>query len=136
MLSPQRINFLNNISRQIISSAIEVHKELGPGLYESVYKTCLIQELQDRNIDVQSEVFLPLYYKGILRDDKSFRIDLLVENEVIVEMKAVEKIIPIHEVQLLTYLKLSNKNLGLLINFNVRKLVDGITRKIYSNENL
>lgn len=113
----------------IIGAAIEVHKELGPGLLESVYEACLIKELNDRGLKVESQVNLPLLYKG-KKLYKDFRIDLLVEDKVIVELKAISEIQPLHEVQLVTYLKLSGKRLGLLINFNVPTLVDGIRRKV------
>ncbi len=117
------------MSREIIGAAIEVHKELGPGLLESVYESCLVSELQHRGCRVKSQVSLPLYYKGE-KLEKEFRIDLLIEDEIIVELKAVEELLPIHEVQLVTYLKLADKRLGLLINFNVPVLVDGVRRKV------
>lgn len=113
------------LSRAIIGAAIEVHKELGPGLLECVYEACLITELENRGYHVESQIALPLYYKG-KKLDKEFHIDLLVEDIVIVELKAVEELKDIHEVQLVTYLKLANKKLGLLINFNVPVLKDGI----------
>ncbi len=119
----------NDLSEAIIGAAIEVHKELGPGLIESVYESCLISELQERGISVKSQIDLPLFYKG-KQIEKNFRIDLLVEDEIIVELKAVDELSKIHEVQLVTYLKLANKKLGLLINFNVPMLVKGIRRKI------
>jgi len=119
----------NIISKQIISAAIEVHKELGAGLLESVYEFCLLQELKYRGLSAERQVQLPVCYKGN-RLDKEFFIDILVEDKVILELKSVETILPIHEFQLLTYLKLSGKKLGLLINFNVPLLKDGIRRKI------
>ena len=120
---------LNQLSKDFIAAAIEVHKELGPGLLESVYEDCLREELLMRGIRFQSQVDIPLVYKG--RDTgKVFRLDLLVEDTLIVELKAVEELRPVHEVQLLTYLKLSNKPIGLLVNFNVPVLRDGIKRKI------
>ena len=122
-------NIYNMLSRAIIGAAIEVHRELGPGLLECVYETCLIAELENRGYHVESQIALPLYYKGE-KLDKEFRIDLLVEDIVIVELKAVEELKDIHEVQLVTYLKLANKKLGLMINFNVPVLKDGIRRKI------
>lgn len=122
-------NIYNMLSRAIIGAAIEVHKELDPGLLECVYEACLITELENRGYHVESQIALPLYYKG-KKLDKEFRIDLLVEDIVIVELKAVEELKDIHEVQLVTYLKLANKKLGLLINFNVPVLKDGIRRKI------
>ena len=119
----------NNISRQIINAAIEVHKELGPGLLESVYEHCLLDELMRSGLRAERQVQLPICYKGSTLD-KEFFIDILVEDKVVLELKSVETILPIHEFQLLTYLKLSGKKLGLLINFNVPLLKDGIRRKI------
>lgn len=119
----------NTCSNEIIGAAIDVHRELGPGLLESVYEVCLISELRNRGLNVKSQVSLPLYYKGE-KLDKEFRIDLLVEDEIIIELKAVDELKSIHEVQLVTYLKLANKKLGLLINFNVPLLSRGIKRRI------
>lgn len=129
MISQERFDELNKISETIIGAAIEVHKFLGPGLLESVYEVCLIEELEERGLSVQQQVRLPLYYKGRLTK-KYFVIDLLVENEIILELKAVERIPPVFEYQLMTYLKLTNLNLGLLINFNVPRLIDGVKRKV------
>ena len=129
MQTVEQIQYLNGISKKIIGCAIEVHKELGAGLLESVYETCLILELEKQGLHVESQVDSPLYYKGQLTD-KKFRIDLLVENEVIVELKSVNEVLPIYEAQLLTYLKLANKHLGLIINFNVPLLKNGIIRRI------
>ncbi|WP_010662098.1 GxxExxY protein [Marinilabilia salmonicolor] len=120
---------LNNISSQIIGGAIEVHKELGPGLLESVYGACLAHELRNKGLLVEEQVRLPLIYKNESLQ-KDFILDLLIEKEVIVELKAVEEVHPVHEVQLVTYLKLANKKLGLLINFNVPVLHKGIYRKV------
>ena len=120
---------MNSITQSVIGSAIAVHKELGPGLLESVYEVCLMQEMEDNGLKVASQVEVPFWYKGKLTD-KKFRIDLLVEDEIIVELKAVDSLLPIHEAQLLTYLRLTNKHLGLLINFNVPLLKDGIIRRI------
>lgn len=119
----------NRISSLIIGAAIEVHRELGPGLLESVYEFCLAQELRNRNLLVDEQVHLPLFYKG-QKLNKEFIIDLLIEKEIIVELKTVETILPVHEVQLVTYLKLAQKKLGLLINFNVPVLRDGVVRKV------
>ena len=113
----------------IIGAAIEVHKELGPGLLESVYEACLIEELNRRGLKVESQITYPLLYKGKTLD-REFRIDLLVEDDVIIELKAVNEILPVHEVQLVTYLKLTGKRLGLLINFNVPVLTKGVRRKV------
>jgi GxxExxY protein len=107
---------LNFISSQIIQAAITVHKELGPGLLESVYQDCMLSELQNMDMDVRGEVPLPVFYKGRKIRDEGFRIDLLVEDRVIVELKSVEVVQPVHKKQLLTYLRLANKELGLLIN--------------------
>ena len=119
----------NAISNKIIKAAIEVHKELGPGLLESVYEFCLLNEFNRIGLFAKHQVRLPLYYKGY-KLDKEFVIDILVEDKVILELKSVEIILPIHEFQLLTYLKLSGMKLGLLINFNVLQLKEGIRRKI------
>ena len=134
MISPQRTlrnaeKNLDSITGIIVDSAMKVHSALGPGLLESAYEACLKYELSKRNLVVESQVILPVFYDGI-RIDAGYRIDLLVENEIILELKAVEKIIPIHEAQLLSYLKLSNKQVGLLLNFNVLHLKDGITRVV------
>ncbi len=119
----------NEISGKIIGAAIEVHKHLGPGLLESAYEECLCRELDLRGIDFKRQVPLPLKYKG-LKLDCGYRLDLLVEDKVIVELKTVEAIAPIHEAQILTYLKLRDIRLGLIINFNVPLLVKGIRRLV------
>ena len=120
---------LNEISEKIIGAAIQVHRTLGPGLLESTYEACLKYELEKRGLKIQSQVGLPVIYDGI-QIDLGYRLDILVEDAVIIELKAVTTIIPLHEAQLLSYLKLSGKHLGLLINFNVTLLKDGITRRI------
>ena len=117
------------IATHIVNSAFEVHKELGPGLLESVYEVCLIEELRNRGLFVESQVKIPVIFKGKTLE-KEFIVDLLVENSVIVELKAVENLLPVHEVQLVTYLKLADKKLGFLINFNVSLIKIGIHRKI------
>ncbi len=117
------------LTRQIIGAAIEVHQHLGPGLLESVYELCLVRELADRGLTVQRQVELPVRYKNVLLDC-DYRVDLVVNDRVVVELKAVETVHPIHEAQLMTYLRLSGKRVGLLINFNVRLLKDGITRRV------
>ena len=119
--------FINDISYKIIGCAIEVHKQLGPGLLESVYQTCLIEELKMRGLKVQSEMVIPILYKGKNLGGQ-LRLDLLVEDCVIVELKAVEKMNPVYEAQIMTYLRLSGKRLGYLMNFNVKHLKDGIKR--------
>ncbi len=121
---------LNQLSSQIIKAAIRVHKELGPGLLESVYQACMLIELKDMGIDVQSEVPLPIFYRGRKVKEDGFRLDQLVENTIIVELKSVEKVQDVHKKQLLTYLRLAKKPLGLLINFNESLLKNGITRII------
>ncbi|MEO8171866.1 MAG: GxxExxY protein [Sediminibacterium sp.] len=119
----------NLITHQIIKAAIEVHRHFGPGLMESVYEVCLCQELITMGLYIERQKVLPVIYKGYDLH-KYFVIDLLIENEIVLELKSVEGILPIHEAQLVTYLKLSNKKLGLLINFNVPVLKDGIRRRI------
>src|SRR6185312_8776379 len=113
----------------IIGAAIEVHRNLGPGLLESAYEECLCHELHLRGIDCKRQVPLPLLYKG-LKLDCGYKIDLIVQDEVVLELKAVERLLPIHEAQLLTYLKLTGKRVGLLINFNVPLLTQGIVRRV------
>jgi GxxExxY protein len=118
---------LNEVSGQVIGASIEVHRELGPGLLESAYESCLVYELRQRGIRVEQQVPQPVFYKG-LQLECAYRLDLLVENRVIVELKAVEALLPVHQAQLLTYLKLRQLRLGLLINFNVPILKNGIKR--------
>jgi len=118
---------LNVITGQIVDSAMRVHSALGPGLLESTYQTCLVYELCECGLAVESEVPLPVIYRGI-KLNAGYRIDLLVASSVIVEVKAIEKLLPLHRAQLLAYLKLSGKQLGLLLNFNVSSLKDGIVR--------
>lgn len=122
---------LNEISGQILGAAIEVHRTLGPGLLESAYEVCLAYELSQRGLVVERQKQLPVPYKDV-QLDAAFRLDILVEGKVIVELKAVEQVSPVHKTQLLTYLKLSGLELDLLINFNVKMLKDGISRVIYS----
>lgn len=118
---------LDKIARAIVDAAFHVHSKLGPGLLESVYEVCLAHELGKRNINTERQVSLPVFYDGV-RLDSGLRIDLLVENSLVVELKAVEQLLPVHKAQLLTYLKLTGHRLGLLINFNVAMIRDGITR--------
>ncbi len=120
---------LTQLNKKVIGAAIDVHRELGPGLLESVYEDCFKYELEKQDISFKSQVEVPLIYKG-MEIGKTFRLDLLVEDTLIVELKAVEELKQVHEVQLLTYLRLTDKPLGLLINFNVPVLKDGIKRKI------
>ncbi len=117
------------LTGQIIGAAIEVHKSLGPGLLESVYQACMERELDLRGIHYERQKVLPVEYKGVLVDC-GYRLDLFVENKVVVELKCVEAIIPIHEAQLLTYLKLVNAKVGLIINFNVELIKDGFKRRV------
>lgn len=118
---------LNRISGEIVDAAIKVHSHLGPGLLENVYETCLAYEMEKRGHKAERQVQVGVEYDGVSLD-LGFKLDLLVDSEVIVELKAVEKLVPIHTAQILTYLKLSHRRLGLLINFNVPRLKDGITR--------
>ena len=119
---------INHLSSQIIKAAINVHKELGPGLLESVYQSCMIIELEEMGIKAQSEVPVEILYSGQKITDAGFRIDLLVDDTIVVELKSVGKVQDIHKKQLLTYLRLAKKPLGLLINFNEVLLKNGITR--------
>ncbi|WP_339880717.1 GxxExxY protein [uncultured Algoriphagus sp.] len=119
----------NEISSIIIGAAIDVHKHLGPGLLESSYEICLAYELNQRGLEVRTQVALPVIYKEV-NLEAGYRIDLLVENKVIVEIKVVEEFSEIHLAQILTYLKLSDHRLGLLLNFNVSKMVDGLKRVV------
>ena len=117
------------ITQVILGAAIEVHKTLGPGLLESVYEVCLCHELDLRGLHYVRQVDLPVTYKG--RElDCGYRLDMVVEDAVILELKSVEKLLPIHEAQLLTYLRLSGKTVGFLINFNVPVLKQGIVRRV------
>ena len=117
------------LTEGIIGAAIEVHRELGPGLLESVYEECMCQELRLREIPFLAQVELPVVYKG-RETGGMYRIDLIVANEVVVELKSVERLLGVHEAQLLTYLKLTGKHVGLIINFNVPVLHRGIVRRV------
>ena len=119
---------INHLTADIIKAAITVHKELGPGLFESVYQRCMIIELRHMGHTVESELPVPVVYRGEQIEGEAFRIDLLVDDEVVIELKSVEQIRPVHQKQLLTYLRLTKKQVGLLINFNEPLLKDGITR--------
>ena len=120
----------NQISYLIIGAAIELHRNLGPGLLESAYESALIYELNRQNLDVKSQVPMPMIYKDI-RLDNGYRLDLIANDLVIVEIKAIENLAPVHFAQTLTYLKLSQKKLGLLINFNNKVLKNGIHRIVH-----
>lgn len=117
----------NQLSKEILDAAIAVHREMGPGLLESVYELCLLKELQLRGIFAENQVPIPQFYKGE-RLHKDYRIDILVEKEIIIELKAAEFILPVHEAQIISHLKLTNKKLGFLINFNVPLLKEGFNR--------
>ncbi len=121
---------INQLSSQIIKAAINVHKLLGPGLLESVYQSCMVIEMRNMGINVEAEVPMPIFYRGKKVHEEGFRMDLLAESSIIVELKSVEEIKPVHKKQLLTYLRLAKKPLGLLINFNEVLLKDGIVRII------
>lgn len=120
---------VEGIAKTIVDSAYKVHKALGPGLLESVYQQCLVYELRKRALQVFTKVKVPIYYDGI-KLDSDLQLDVLVENEIILELKAVNEFHPVHKAQLMTYLKLTNKRLGFLINFNVPIIKQGIKRII------
>jgi len=119
----------NSLSKIIIGCAIEVHKQLGPGLLESAYQECLIYELKKQNLRIEVEKPMPIIYKDISLN-KGYRIDILVEDEIVIELKTVEQFRKVHSAQVLTYMRLGGYELGLLINFNETKMVDGIKRLI------
>ena len=120
---------INQLTYQIIGCAYEVHKTLGPGLLESTYETCLCYELEKAGIKYEKQKELIINYKGV-RLDNGYRIDILVENNIVIELKSVEALLPVHTAQIMTYIKLSKKRIGLLINFNVTNLQNGIHRYI------
>lgn len=120
---------LNDISRQVIGAAIEVHRALGPGLLESTYEACLLAELTHWGLRAEKQKALPVVYRSMVLDC-GYRVDLLVEDAIIAELKAIEQVLPLHKAQLASYLRLSNLRLGLLINFNTRRLTDGIYRVV------
>jgi len=120
-------NETEQLAKIVLDAAFAVHSAMGPGLLESVYETCLNHEIQKKGLEVQVQVSVPVIYDG-LRLDSGYRLDLLVNNRVVVEIKSVEQILPVHQAQLLTYLKLGGYRLGFLINFNVRYLKNGIQR--------
>ena len=127
--SKEHINLQNHYSGQVVNAAMKVHSSLGPGLLESAYEACLIHELKNRGISTKSQVAMHVEYDGT-KIDVGYRVDLLVEESIIVELKAVDKISPLHMAQLMSYLKLGGIRLGLLINFNTISLRDGIHRII------
>jgi GxxExxY protein len=120
---------LNALTSGILEAAFKVHSALGPGLLESAYEVCLTHELKKRGLAVETQVPLPVFYDGI-RVDLGYRIDIVVEDEVFVELKAVEAVRPVHRAQLLSYLRLNDKRVGLLINFHVQRLKEGIFRVV------
>ena len=122
-------NLEQTLTRNIIAAAIECHRELGPGLLESAYQACLCHELKLRDISFRQQVELPVAYKGV-KLDCGYRADLVVEGKVVVELKCIDQISPIHEAQLLTYLRLSGLRVALLMNFNVPVLKEGIRRRV------
>ncbi len=117
------------LTEQIIGAAIEVHKALGPGLLEGVYEECLCHELRLRNLMFERQILVPVIYKGVTLDC-GYRLDLVVADSVILELKSIERVLPIHEAQLLTYMRLLSKPVGFIINFNVPVLRNGIIRKV------
>ncbi len=120
---------LNKITETIIGAAINVHRVLGPGLLESAYEACMVYELAQAGLKVEQQKPLPIVYRGV-KLECGYRMDLMIDNEVIVEIKSIEKLLPIHQAQLLSYLKLSNCRVGLLINFNIKVLKNGIQRVV------
>jgi GxxExxY protein len=122
----------DSIARQVVGAAVTVHKFLGPGLLESVYEQCLARELGVCGLAVERQVAVPVIYRGI-RIDTGFRMDLVVNRSIVLEIKASENVLPVHKAQLLTYLKLSGHRLGLLINFNVMRIRDGIHRLVLTS---
>jgi GxxExxY protein len=129
------IKSINDLSHELIGAGIEVHRELGPGLLESAYEGAYSHELNLRNIPHVRQQMMPILYKGVLIET-GYRIDILAEDRLVVELKAIEKLLPIHSAQLMTYLRLGKYPLGLLMNFNVLKLVDGIERVSNNAPNL
>ncbi len=128
-MAPDPADGQDPLTREIIGAAIEVHKTLGPGLLEPVYEECLALELVDRGLTTQRQVKVPVVFKGRTLD-MDYRLDMLVNDAVILELKAVEKVLPVHEAQLLTYMKLSKQRVGLLLNFHTPYLRDSIKRFI------
>ena len=118
---------LNHFSSKILGAAMEVHSKLGPGLLEKTYEACLLHELTKMGLNVSPQIELPVVYDGV-HIDLGYRVDLIVEGSILVELKSVERVKPVHEAQILTYLRVSQFTLGLLINFNVLRLTDGIKR--------
>jgi GxxExxY protein len=120
---------MEKIGKEVVDSAIQIHKALGPGLLESAYESCMMHELKLRGIHVSRQVPMPIRYKG-MQLDAGYRLDLVVENMVVVELKSVQSLLPVHQAQLLSYLKLGRFRLGYLLNFNVYRMKDGIKRML------
>ncbi len=120
---------IDEIASTVVNCAIEVHRILGPGLLESVYEVCMEHELSTAGLKVSRQVPVPIFYEGV-KMEKAFLIDLLVEEEIILELKVVEKVLPVHEAQLISYLKLADKKMGFLMNFNAPLMKNGIKRRI------
>ena len=121
---------LNALAERTLDAAYRIHSTFGPGLLESAYTACLVFELHRMGLDVKTEVPVPIVYEGVKLSDVGYRIDILVGNELVIEVKSLEAIAPVHLSQLVSYLKLSNRRLGLLLNFNVDRLKDGIYRRV------
>ena len=121
---------LNALAERTLDAAYRIHSTFGPGLLESAYTACLVFELHRMGLDVKTEVPVPIVYEGVKLSDVGYRIDILVGNELVIEVKSLEAIAPVHLSQLVSYLKLSNRRLGLLLNFNVERLKDGIYRRV------
>lgn len=121
------LDAINQLTQRIIGAAIEVHREKGPGLLESAYEACFAHELELQNLRISRQVAVPVIYKG-LTIESGFRVDLIIEDKVLVELKAVESVLPVHKAQILSYIRETGHPLGLLINFHAPRLVDGITR--------
>jgi GxxExxY protein len=121
--------FIERVATQVVDSCVRIHRELGPGLLESTYQACVVYELRSRNLEVNSEIELPVVYGG-LKIEAGYRIDMLVGNCVVIENKSVSTLLPVHEAQLLTYLKLSGYRLGFLLNWNIPLIKDGIKRMV------
>ena len=130
-MNPAEKEKLEGVAKEVVDAAFKVHSALGPGLLESVYEICVVHELHRRGLRAERQVVLPIEYDG-LKLDAGLRLDLEVEDQLVVELKAVESLLPIHTAQMMTYLKLSDRRLGLLINFNVPLIKDGIKRIILS----
>lgn len=124
-------DYLNNLSKEVIGAAIEVHRDLGPGLLETTYEASLQHEFELRGIASQRQLLLPIHYKNLLIPD-AYRMDLLVEDSLVVELKTVQSLLPVHSAQVLTYLRMSGKHLGLLINFHTVRLADEIKRLVHN----